>query len=43
MEQNTDNKLSINELLAKRKYNPDYIPNKEDIIFSIQNRHVGSK
>lgn len=43
MEQNTDNKLSINELLAKRKYNPDYIPNKEDIIFSIQNRHVGSR
>jgi hypothetical protein len=41
--ENTDNKLSITELLAKRQYNPDYIPNKEDIIFSIQSKHVGSK
>lgn len=44
MDQNTDNKLSINELLAKRSYNPEYIPNKEDIVFTIGNpqRHVGS-
>jgi hypothetical protein len=45
MENNTDNNLTITELLAKRKYNPDYIPNKEEIIFTIGNpaRHVGSK
>lgn len=42
MDQNTDNKLSINELLEKRKYNPDYIPNKENIVFTIGNKHVGS-
>jgi hypothetical protein len=42
MDQNTDNKLSIDELLEKRKYNPDYIPNKENIVFTIGNRHVGS-
>ena len=41
--ENTDNKLTITELLAKRQYNPDYIPNKEDIIFSIQSRHTGSR
>jgi hypothetical protein len=43
--ENTDNKLTINELLAKRKYNPDYIPNKEDIVFTIGTnpaRHTGS-
>jgi hypothetical protein len=43
--ENTDNKLTINELLAKRKYNPDYIPNKEDIVFTIgtnPSRHTGS-
>jgi hypothetical protein len=40
--ENTDNKLSITELLAKRKYNPDYIPNKEDIIFTVGNKHTGS-
>ena len=33
--ENTDNKLTITELLAKRQYNPDYIPKKEDIIFTI--------
>lgn len=42
MDQNTDNKLSINELLEKRKYNPDYIPNKENIVFTIGNKHTGS-
>ena len=42
MENNTDNKLTVTELLAKRKYNPDYIPNKEDIIFTVGNRHTGS-
>jgi len=40
--ENTDNKLTINELLEKRKYNPDYIPNKENIVFTIGNKHVGS-
>lgn len=39
---NTDNKLSITELLEKRKYNPHYIPNKENIVFTIGNKHVGS-
>ena len=39
---NTDNKLTINELLEKRKYNPNYIPNKENIVFTIGNKHVGS-
>ena len=42
MDQNTDNKLTIGELLEKRKYNPDYIPNKENIVFTIGNKHVGS-
>ena len=40
--ENTDNKLTVTELLAKRKYNPDYQPKKEDIILTIGNRHVGS-
>jgi len=42
--ENTDNKLTVTELLAKRKYNPDYIPNKEDIVFTIGTpaRNVGS-
>ena len=42
--ENTDNKLTITELLAKRQYNPNYIPNKEDIVFTIGNpsRAVGS-
>ena len=42
--ENTDNKLTITELLAKRQYNPDYIPNKEDIIFTIGTpaRNTGS-
>jgi hypothetical protein len=44
MDQNTDNKLTIGELLEKRKYNPDYIPNKEDIVFTIGTpaRNTGS-
>jgi hypothetical protein len=41
--ENTDNKLTITELLANRQYNPNYIPNKADIIFSIQSKHVGSR
>jgi len=42
--ENTDNKLTVTELLAKRKYNPDYIPNKEDIVFTIGTpaRNTGS-
>jgi len=40
--ENTDNKLTITELLAKRKYNPDYIPNKEDIVFTIGSKNTGS-
>jgi hypothetical protein len=42
--ENTDNKLTITELLAKRQYNPDYIPNKEDIVFTIGTpaRNTGS-
>ena len=42
MENNTDNKLTVTELLAKRKYNPNYIPNKENIVFTIGGKHVGS-
>jgi hypothetical protein len=38
----TDNKTEISELLAKRSYNPDYIPNKENIVFTISGKHVGS-
>jgi len=40
--ENNDNKLTITELLAKRKYNPDYIPNKEDIVFTIGSKNTGS-
>jgi hypothetical protein len=40
--ENNDNKLTITELLAKRQYNPDYIPNKEDIVFTIGSKHTGS-
>jgi len=40
--ENTDNKLTITELLAKRQYNPDYIPNKEDIVFTIGSKNTGS-
>lgn len=42
--ENNDNKLTVTELLAKRKYNPDYIPNKEDIVFTIGTpaRNTGS-
>jgi len=39
---NTDNKLPLNELLEKRKYNPNYIPNKESIVFTIGNKNVGN-
>jgi hypothetical protein len=42
MDNNTDNKITISELLDKRKYNPEYIPNKESIVFTIGNKHVGS-
>jgi len=38
----TDKQISITELLAKRSYNPDYIPNKENIVFTISGKHVGS-
>jgi hypothetical protein len=37
-----DNKTSISELLAKRKYNPLYKPDKENNVFTIDNKHVGS-
>ena len=38
----TDKQISITELLAKRSYNPNYIPNKENIVFTISGKHVGS-
>lgn len=40
--ENNDYKISIDELLEKRKYNPKYIPSKENIIFTIQDKHIGS-
>jgi hypothetical protein len=40
--ENTDYIQRIDELLTKRQYNPDYIPNKENIVFTIGNKHVGS-
>ena len=40
--ENNDYKISIDELLEKRKYNPNYIPSKENIIFTIQDKHIGS-
>lgn len=40
--ENTDYKINIDELLEKRKYNPNYIPSKENIIFTIQGKHIGS-
>ena len=39
---NTDYKATIDELLQKRQYNPDYIPSKENIVFNIQSKHVAS-
>jgi len=42
MIETTDKQISITELLAKRSYNPDYIPNKENIVFTISGKHVGS-
>lgn len=42
MTPNTDYKATIDELLIKRQYNPEYIPNKENIVFTIQQKHVGS-
>jgi len=38
----TDYKPQIDDLLLKRRYNPNYIPTKEDIIMTISNRHTGS-
>lgn len=40
--ENNDYKINIDDLLEKRKYNPDYIPTKENIVFSIQDKHIGS-
>lgn len=40
--ENTDYKINIDELLLKRKYNPNYIPSKENIIFTIGGKHTGS-
>ena len=40
--ENTDYKINIDELLASRKYNPGYIPSKENICFTIQDKHVAS-
>ena len=40
--ENNDYKINIDELLDKRKYNPNYIPTKENIIFTIQEKHIGS-
>ena len=40
--ENNDYKISIDELLEKRKYNPNCIPTKENIIFTIQDKHIGS-
>lgn len=39
---NTDLKANIDELLVKRQYDPQYIPHKENIVFTIQQKHVGS-
>ena len=40
--ENNDYKINIDELLEKRKYNPNYIPTRENIIFTIQDKHIGS-
>jgi len=40
--ENNDYKFSIDDLLVKRKYNPDYTPNKENIVLTIGGKHVGS-
>ena len=40
--ENTDYKFSIDDLLVKRKYDPAYTPNKENIVFTIGGKHVGS-
>jgi hypothetical protein len=34
--------LKIDEKLTQRKYNPDHIPSQDQIIFSIQNKHIGA-
>ena len=39
---NTQPLLEIDALLEKRKYNKDYIPDKENSIFTIQQKHIGS-
>ena len=36
-----DNKTNISELLAARKYNPDYQPSQETNIFTIEGKKVG--
>ena len=42
MEKITDYNQTIDKLLELRKYNPNYIPNKENIVFTIGQKHVGS-
>jgi len=38
----TDYKKNIDETLALRKYDPGYIPNSENIVLTIDNKHTGS-
>ena len=38
--ENTDYKFSIDDLLVKRKYDPTYTPNKENIVFKNNNAIV---
>lgn len=43
MEQTTkQQQTNFDELLAKRKYKPDYIPDAENIVFTIQDKNIGS-
>lgn len=40
--ENTDYKINIDELLAIRKYKPGYVPSKENICWTIQDKNIGS-
>jgi hypothetical protein len=40
--ENKDYKITIDELLESRKYNPGYIPTKDNICWTIQGKHISS-
>ena len=36
-----DNKLTLEEKLAARKFKPDYIPPQSQVVFTVENKPIG--